>query len=34
MTSLPTLFDVYRAQRTIRSMIVDTPLVSSPDLAE
>ncbi len=34
MTSLPTLFDVYRAQRTIRSMIVDTPLISSPDLAE
>ncbi|MCF8078659.1 MAG: pyridoxal-phosphate dependent enzyme [Desulfobacterales bacterium] len=34
MTSLPTLFDVYRAQRTIRSMIVNTPLVSSPDLVE
>ena len=34
MTSLPTLFDVYLAQRTIRSMIVNTPLVPSPELAE
>jgi threonine dehydratase len=34
MITLPTLFDVYRAQRTIRSMIINTPLVPSPELAE
>ncbi len=34
MSRLPTLHDVYRAHRRIRSMIVDTPLVSSPALAE
>jgi len=34
MTPIPTLHDVYLAHARIKPMILDTPLLSSPDLAE